>query len=138
MAESFADVTDVEAVWGELTVDEAEKVEGWLKVASTSLRLIGRKRGVNVDQFIAGDELLTEAAKNSVVVSVRRVLMNPKGVRQRSTSTGDGPFSDSDSETIDSAISTSQFYFSDDDLLWMPGKSRRRFRVMRAKSGYYQ
>ncbi len=133
--EPFATVEDVEEVWGELTVDEAEKVEGWLNVAFTSLRLIGRRRGVDVDQYIAGDPLLQEAAKNAVVASVRRVLLNPNGLRQRSTTMADGPFSDTGSETLDSSISSSRFYFDDDDLIWLPALRRQRFGSFRVKAG---
>ncbi len=133
--EPFATVEDVEEVWGELTVAEAETVEGWLKVASTNLRLIGRKRGVDIDRFIAGNELLEEAAKNAVVASVRRVLLNPKGLRQRSMTMTDGPFSDTGSETVDSSISSSRFYFDDDDLIWLPALRRQGFGSFRVKAG---
>ena len=136
--DAFADIADVEAVWGDLSVEETAKVGGWLTVASTNLRLIARKRGVDIDAFIAGDELLTEAAKNAVVASVRRVLLNPKGLRQRSTTTTDGPFSDSGSETVDSALSSSEFYFSGSDLDWLPAPPRRRLRSFTIKSGYRQ
>lgn len=133
----FADVTDVEEVWGELTVGEAKKVEAWLAIASTNLRLAGKRRNIDIDAYIAGDELLTEGAKNAVVSSVRRVLMNPTGARQRSTSTVTGPLSDTHSETVDSSLSSAAFYFSDEDLLWLPKKRKKRFGVMRANSGYY-
>lgn len=134
----FALVEDVEAVWGDLTVEDETKVEGWLIVASTNLRLIGRKRGIDVDQYIAGDELLIEAAKNAVVASIRRVLLNPKGLRQRSTTTTDGPFSDTGSETVDTALSSSEFYFSDNDLTWLPPAPKQRFRSFGVKSGFRQ
>lgn len=133
--EPFADVSDVEEVWGELTVAEAEKVKGWLAIASTNLRLLGRKNGLDVDQFIAGNELLTEAAKNAVVASVRRVLMNPRGIRQRSLTETDGPFGDTSSETLDSSVSASKFYFDAEDVSWLPKPPRQRFGSFRVKAG---
>lgn len=133
--EPFADVSDVEEIWGELSVAEAKTVDGWLAVASTNLRLLGRKRGVDVDQFIAGNELLTEAAKNAVVASVRRVLMNPNGIRQRSLTETDGPFGDTRSETLDSSVSASKFYFDADDVSWLPSPPRQRFGSFRVKAG---
>lgn len=133
--EPFADVSDVEEVWGELTVVEAGTVKGWLAIASTNLRLLGRKYGLDVDQFIAGNELLTEAAKNAVVASVRRVLMNPRGIRQRSLTETDGPFGDTSSETLDSSVSASKFYFDLDDVSWLPKPPRQRLGSFRVKAG---
>lgn len=135
----FATVDEVEAVWGELTVAEEVQVSAWLVTASNNLRLIGQQRGVDVDAFILGDELLEQAAEDAVVESVRRRLMNPDGIRQRSRSIVTGPTSETESETIDTAISSGGLYFNDDDLRWLPALSRkRRFGVMRAKSGYYR
>lgn len=134
----FATADDVIAVWGELSTAEEERVEAWLVIASNNLRLIGRKRGIDVDQYIAGDELLTEAAKNAVVASIRRVLLNPKGLRQRSTTTTDGPFSDTGSETVDSSLSSSEFYFSDNDLSWLPGAPKSKLRSFSIRSGFRQ
>lgn len=134
----FATAENVAAVWGELTVDEESKVEAWLLIASNKLRLKGRKCGIDVDRFIAGDELLTEAAKDAVVAAVRRVLLNPKGLRQRSVTTTDGPFSDTGSETVDAAISSSAIYIADDDLTWLPCTPQKRFRSFAVKSGFRQ
>jgi hypothetical protein len=134
----FATVEDVEAVWGELPVDEESKVEAWLVIASNKLRLKGRKCGIDVDQFIAGDELLSDAAKDAVVASIRRVLLNPKGLRQRSVTTTDGPFSDTGSETVDTAISSSAIYLADEDLTWLPCAPKNRLRSFSVKSGFRQ
>jgi hypothetical protein len=132
----FADVSDVEADWGDLTVAETAQVATWLATASNSLRLIGRKRGVDVDALIAGDPVLEQAATDAVVSCVRRRLMNPSGVRQRSTTTTSGPYTDSSSETIDSAVSTGGLHFTDDDLVWLPTAVRRRFGSFTVRSGF--
>lgn len=132
----FADVPHVEADWGELTVAEATQVTNWLVTASNNLRLIGRKRGVDVDAFIAADPVLVQAAQDAVVACVRRRLMNPSGVRQRSTTTVTGPYTDTTSETIDQAVSSGGLYFTDDDLAWLPTAVRRRFGSFTVRSGF--
>lgn len=133
----FAEVHEVEAVWGELTVTEEAQVGAWLITASNNLRLIGLERGISVDDYIDGNELREQAAKDAVIESIRRRLMNPEGIRQRSRAVTTGPTSETESETIDSAISAGGLYFNADDLRWLPKRSKRRFGVMRAKSGYY-
>ncbi|MBC9954942.1 hypothetical protein ICM05_09860 [Leucobacter sp. cx-42] len=134
---AFADVADVEAAWGELTIAEEARVRSWLESASTNLRLVGRDRRVDIDALISGNELLAEAAKDTVVASVRRRLMNPRGLRQRSRTVGTGPASESEAETIDSSISAGGLYFEPGELIWLPKPRKRRFKVLRAKSGYY-
>lgn len=133
----FAEIEDVVAVWGELTLAEETQVTAWLVTASNNLRLTGKQRGVDVDSFIFGDELLTAAAKDAVVEAVRRRLINPTGVRQRSRTVTDGPFSDTSNETIDSAISAGGLYFTADDLIWLPVVTKRsRFGSFTVKSGF--
>lgn len=138
MAEPFATSADVEAVWGELTVAETATVDAWLITASNNLRLIGRKRGIDVDKFILGDEVLTQAAKDAVVESVRRRLSNPRAVRQRSINQGAGPFSETSSETVDSSAASGLLYFTDNELIWLPFPPKNRMRTIHAKSGYYK
>lgn len=135
---SFASVNDVSNMWGELTLEEEERVTAWLATASNNLRLIGRRRGIDIDQYIAGDELLTQAAADAVVEAVRRRLMNPGGVRQRSRTIVDGPFSDTSSETIDSAVSSGGLYFTSADLEWLPAAPSRGLRSFSVRSGFRQ
>lgn len=132
----FATVEDVAAVWGDLTVAEEAVVGAWLTTASNNLRLIGRRRGVNVDEFIAGDEQLVQAAKDTVVEAVRRRLMNPEGIRQRSRTVTDGPFSDTTNDTIDSSISSGALTFTDRELEWLPIPRRRVFQSFTVRSGF--
>lgn len=138
MAEPFATSADVEAVWGELTVAETAMVDAWLISASNNLRLIGRKRGIDVDKFILGDDVLTQAAKDAVVESVRRRLSNPKAIRQRSINQGAGPYSETSSETVDSSAASGLLYFTDNELIWLPFPPKNRMRTIHAKSGYYK
>lgn len=138
MAVPFASPSDIEAVWGELSVEEEARVEAWLITASNNLRLIGRRRGLNIDLYIACDELLETAAKDAVVEAVRRRLINPSGIRQRSTTTTDGPFSDTRMETIDSAISAGSLYFTPEELSWLPAGKKTLLRSFTLRSGFRQ
>lgn len=138
MAEPFATSDDVESGWGELTVAETVLVDAWLITASNNLRLIGRKRGIDIDSFIRGNEILEQAAKDAVVESVRRRLSNPKAIRQRSINQGAGPYSETSSETVDSSAASGLLYFTDGELLWLPIPRKGRFRTIHAKSGYYK
>lgn len=138
MAKPFAILEDVIEAWGELTVDEEKLTQTWIDTASNNLRLIARKRGFDVDTFILGDEVLTRAAHDAVVESVRRRLSNPRAMRQRSINQGAGPYSETSSETVDSTASSGLLYFTDDELQWLPMRPKQRFRTIHAKSGYYK
>lgn len=138
MAPPFADLEDVAETWGELTVDEEARINAWIETASNNLRLVGRKRGIDIDAFIRGDEVLLRAALDAVVESVRRRLSNPRALRQRSINFGAGPFSDTGSETVDSSASSGRLYFTDDELQWLPVKPKQRLKTVHSRSGYYK
>ncbi|MHC6175466.1 Gp19/Gp15/Gp42 family protein [Glutamicibacter sp. X7] len=139
MAVPFATVDDVAEGWAEpLTVEQERMVQRWLETASNNLRLIGRKLGIDIDTYIQGDDVLIMAARDAVVESVRRRLMNPNGIRQRSISQGATPYSETNSETVDNTLSSGRLYFLDDELQWLPSKPRQPFRTLHAKSGYYK
>ncbi|MDF2045147.1 Gp19/Gp15/Gp42 family protein [Microbacterium sp. Kw_RZR3] len=132
----YATVEDVAAAWGDLTLTEEKLVAEWIKTASNNLRIIGRQRGVNVDEVTMMDEFLERAAKDAVVGAVRRRLMNPDGVRQRSRTVTDGPFSDTTNDTIDSSISSGSLSFTDVELAWLPFRRQRTFRSFSVRSGF--
>lgn len=138
MAEPFALLDDVIEAWGELTVDEELRAQSWLETASNNLRLTARKRGIDIDAFILGDEVLIRAAHDAVVESVRRRLSNPRAIRQRSISQGAGGFTETNAETVDSSASSGLLYFTDDELQWLPVRPKQRFKTLHAKSGYYK
>lgn len=127
----FATADDVIAIWGELTQDEQDRVEAWIDQASIDLRVIARNRGVDIDALVASDELAAEVAKNAVVRSIKRVLMNPEGWRQKSTTTG--PFSDSG--TLDTAISSGLVYIADSDIVGLFPRRRATIRSFRLNAG---
>lgn len=127
----FATVDDVVAIWGELTQEEESKVEAWIDQASIDLRVIARNRGVDIDALVAADALAAEVAKNAIVRSIKRVLMNPEGWRQKSTTTG--PFSDSG--TLDTAISTGLVYIADGDIAGLFPRRTGLVRSFRVNAG---
>lgn len=134
----FALLEDVIEAWGELTVDEEVRVQAWLETASSNLRLTARQRGIDIDAFLLGDEVLIRAARDAVVESVRRRLSNPRAIRQRSITQGAGPYQETNSETTDSSASSGLLYFTDNELLWLPTRPKQRFKTLHAKSGYYK
>lgn len=138
MAEPFALLEDVAEAWGELSIDEERLVNSWIETASNNLRLEARMRGFDVDQFIQGDDVLTRAAHDAVVESVRRRLSNPRAIRQRSISQGTGAFNDSSTETVDSSASSGLLYFTDSELQWLPTRPKQRLKTLHSKSGYYK
>lgn len=136
---SFATIDDVIADWGEIgTTGEESQVETWIASLSNRLRLIGRKRGQDVDALVVSDPLAKEGAKDAVVAAVRRRLQNPEGFRQLSESETTGPLSESRSGTLDSTIAGGGMNFLEDDLLWLPTAKKSRIQSFGVKSGYYQ
>lgn len=106
--EPFAEPSDVVAIYRALSTEETILATGLLAAASLKLRV----RVPRVDEMAAGSELLAEVAKLAVSMAVKRVLMNPDALRQFSETTG--PFSESN--TVDSAVSSGALYLSDADL----------------------
>lgn len=137
--EPFATIDDVIADWGDIgTTEDESQVETWINALSNRLRLIGRKRGQDVDALVASDPLAKEGAKDAVVAAVRRRLQNPDGYRQLTESETTGPLSESRSLTLDTSISGGGMNFLVDDLLWLPTAKKGRIQSFGVRSGYYQ
>lgn len=133
----FADVDDVISDYGVIgSVDDEDRVRTWIDALSTRLRLIGRKRGVDVDLLVNSDPLCREGARGAVVAAVRRRLQNPEAYRQVTDSETTGPLSESRSVTLDATVSGGGMNFLTDDLLWMPKPSKRIIRSFTIRSGY--
>ncbi len=115
--EPFAVPSDIVAVWRPLTPAEETTAPGLLMQASQRIRFLGREAGIDIDEKIADDELLTDMVKTAVVNAVIRVLKNPGGLRQFQRSTTSGPFTDSEGGTYDTTIAAGLLYFTADDLL---------------------
>lgn len=73
--DSFATVEDIELLWRELNLDEAQKAENLLPVVSDSLRYEAQKVGKNLDDMLMEDEVLKNVAKSVTVDVVARALM---------------------------------------------------------------
>lgn len=107
---AFADPGDVAAFLGRsLTSDEVTQVSALLNAVEVIIRqripdLVSR---VGVDELYADLVILVEAK------AVRRVMLNPTGIRQHSEAVDD--FTQSD--TFDTAISAGDVYVTDDE--WM-------------------
>ncbi|WP_163275334.1 Gp19/Gp15/Gp42 family protein [Cellulomonas iranensis] len=117
MLKPFAQPADIVSVWRPLTSEEHKTALGLLLTASNQLRLIGRERRVDVDELIAGDELLAAAAQTAVVNAAIRVLKNPDSLRQYQRSETTGPFTESEGGTYDNTVSAGVLYIDPADLL---------------------
>ena len=74
MAEPYATVNDVKALWRDLTQDEAERANLLLPIISDELRLKAKAVGKDLDQMIEREPLLASAAKEVTVSAVSRVI----------------------------------------------------------------
>lgn len=75
MAEPFATVADITALWRPLSEAEKERAEALLPVVSDSLRQEAMKVGKDLDQILADGEVLENVLKSVVVDVVARTLM---------------------------------------------------------------
>lgn len=75
MAEPFATVADITALWRPLSEAEKERAEALLPVVSDSLRQEAIKVGKDLDQMLADGEMLENVLRSVVVDVVARTLM---------------------------------------------------------------
>lgn len=75
MAEPFATVADITALWRPLSEEEKERAEALLPVVSDSLRQEAIKVGKDLDQMLADGEVLENVLRSVVVDVVARTLM---------------------------------------------------------------
>ncbi len=75
MAEPFATVADITALWRLLSEAEKERAEALLPVVSDSLRQEAIKVGKDLDQMLADGEVLENVLRSVVVDVVARTLM---------------------------------------------------------------
>lgn len=73
----FATVSDVIALWRQLSPGERERAEVLLPLVSDSLRMEAIKVGKNLDQMIEETPVLASVAKSVTVDVVARTLMTP-------------------------------------------------------------
>lgn len=75
MAENFATVEDVNALWRKMTAEEQKRAEALLPIVAASLRMEADKVGRDLDKMIAEKPHLAVVAKSVVVDVVARTLM---------------------------------------------------------------
>lgn len=73
----FATVSDLIALWRQLSPGELERAEVLLPLVSDSLRMEAIKVGKNLDQMIEETPVLASVAKSVTVDVVARTLMTP-------------------------------------------------------------
>jgi len=73
----FATVSDLIALWRQLSPGERERAEVLLPLVSDSLRMEAIKVGKNLDQMIEETTVLASVAKSVTVDVVARTLMTP-------------------------------------------------------------
>lgn len=77
MAANYATVSDIIAIGKNLTAEEQTSAEILIQTASSKIRMIARKYGIDIDKNISdtttGDDL-SVAVKNAVVQSVIRAI----------------------------------------------------------------
>ena len=77
MAANYATVSDIIAIGKNLTAEEQASAEILIQTASSKIRIIARKYGIDIDKNISdtttGDDL-SVAVKNAVVQSVIRAI----------------------------------------------------------------
>lgn len=77
MAANYATVSDIIAIGKNLTVEEQTSAEILIQTASSKIRIIARKYGIDIDKNISdtttGDDL-SVAVKNAVIQSVIRAI----------------------------------------------------------------
>lgn len=105
---SFADTGDVAALLGRtLTASEGSQVVALLDAAETIIL----QRVPDLISRATSDDLFMSLVLLVEAKSARRVMMNPTGARQRSETLDDY----TQSETLDTAISTGDVYITDDE-----------------------
>ncbi len=72
---NFADLSDIKALWRELSTAEEERAEALIPVVSATLRMEAKKVGKDLDQMIEEESYLAIVAKSIVVDVVARTLM---------------------------------------------------------------
>lgn len=77
MADPFATVSDLAALWRPLTAGEKERAGKLLPIVSDNLRQEAKNRGYDLDSMIKSGELLESVAKSVTIDVTTRVLCAP-------------------------------------------------------------
>lgn len=105
-----------------LSPDEQATVTIWIEDLSSDIR----KRIPDVDARVAEDPDFANTVKRVITASIKRVLDNPKGLRQRTVSIDDY----STTETVDTTASSGALFVSDEDWgLLTPATASEAFTI---------
>lgn len=114
---AYADPQDVAVRLGRsLTDDELAQAYYYLEDIEAMIRL----RIGTLDSKATADEYYLAVVVAVEAKAVKRVFMNPNGIRQHSEAVDDG----SSSDTYDTAISAGDLYVSDDEWVQLGGGKR--------------
>ena len=115
----FADPSDVEAIWRELTNDEIAVVTARIAEASQLVQdEVPEVGGLTVDERITAGTLSPETVKQVVVAMVHRVVSIPGYLRQRTVTVDDA----TQSETYDVSVSGGEMFITDRELRRLMGR----------------
>lgn len=105
---SVVTITDVQARLGRVLTDlEQQQVTAWLE----DLDALVRARIPDLDEQLESGEMDRSVMKLVFAQAIRRLLLNPEGLRQYTESIDDYSIT----KTVDSAVSSSALYLSDDE-----------------------
>lgn len=122
MADAFAVTDNVANIWRPLTPAEEIVVATRLDQASAMIRAAVP----DIDSRIVSGTLDRAVVAGVAADMVRRVMINPTAVRQRSQSIDDYQ----ESETVDSSVSEGALYLSPRELTLLLGRRSRAFTIM--------
>lgn len=74
MGKAYASVEDITALGISLTAAQSDAAETLLSTASSKLRLIAKRYGIDLDEAVTADDDYKEAVKSIVIQSVTRAL----------------------------------------------------------------
>lgn len=117
----------------DLTAAEAGAVP--ILIEEASARLDIRAPGLAA-RVAGGDETATTLAEAAVANAVKRVLQNPDGVKTTQWSTTAGPYSGSESRTLDDSHASGALYFTAEDLVGLVDSAVHLPMSARIRSGY--
>jgi hypothetical protein len=116
---SYAEPSDLAAIWRPLTADETEIAFNRLEQASRKIRReIGPVGGLSIDQRIAAGLLDIDDVKDVAVEMVRRVMSIPGYIRQQSVTVDDA----TKSLTFDGSVSGGVMFIDDEERRSLMGR----------------
>lgn len=127
--ESFATVSELEAIWRDLDTAESNRADVLLLQASNYLRQVATNVGKDLDDLALSDptKVLEANIKMVVLNAVQRAMSTPTEVPADASQWSQSATPYSESMSFSGAESTSTIYFKkrELDLLGIGGKSKK-------------